>query len=187
MNEMLSQHEFTAIIEMYSVPLHRFLNTWVADSELARDLTQDVFLDAWSMIVAKKPPFQVSAKEEERRRWLYRVAYNKGVSALRRRSRITWQSLSDDTDHVLPQALVIPSFETQWLHLETLRAALARLTPADVTSLVLTTIVGFTAAETAAILDETESSVAKRVSRAKRRLLEMYQQSNLTSFEGRQS
>jgi len=95
---------FTATLNRHQWPLYAFLRGFVAQDEQARDLTQDVFADAWRATLRAAPPFATlglapgvgeegGADDEAIRRWLFHAAYCRAISALRRRKLIRWESL----------------------------------------------------------------------------------------------
>jgi DNA-directed RNA polymerase specialized sigma24 family protein len=65
-----------------------------------------------------------------------------------------------------------------------MRNALEQLSAEDAACLLLIVVHGFTAAETGVILGASTSAVAKRLSRAKRRLLAIYLAKEAISQEG---
>ena len=77
----------------------------------------------------------------------------------------------------------LTSFEDQIAEHAALQAALGDLSPKDVSCLLLMVVQGFTAAETAQILGDSPQAIAKRLSRAKRRLLDAYLAQEDTSQE----
>lgn len=180
---ILSLAAFSALVERHSRPLHAFLCSFVRDPELARDLLQDTFCDAWDAAQRGMPPLVPDGGEPNMRRWLYRVAYRRAVDDLRHRSVLRWESLDerDDEDTLLchPPDLL----ENVIAEMEAMQRALANLDPADVSCLLLTVVHRFTAAEAAHIIGASPQAVAKRVSRAKRRLLASYLAQNPASSE----
>ncbi|HLY30786.1 MAG TPA: sigma-70 family RNA polymerase sigma factor [Ktedonobacterales bacterium] len=172
---------FTALVDHQQRALHVFIFGLVGERELARDLTQDTFHDAWRAALAGNRPFVVGVPEDEQRRWLFTVAYRKAVSALRRRRLIRWESLDlfSGADH-MSEGLEIgelsgdSSFEDQIAESEALRAALAQLSPTDVACLLLRIVQGFSASEVARIVSATPEAVAQRLSRARQRLRAAY-------------
>jgi RNA polymerase sigma-70 factor (ECF subfamily) len=100
------------------------------------------------------------------RRWLFRVGYNRAISALRRRRIIHWLPLEN--------VRLLISFEDESAEGQDVRAALATLTPQDAACLTLIIIHDFTAAEVGQIVGASPQAVAKRFSRAKQRLRDAY-------------
>lgn len=74
---------FTEIFEAYRPAIARYLAGMVRDATLAEDLCQDTFISAYRALATLHDEQQLSA-------WLYRIATNKAISALRRRRLIAW-------------------------------------------------------------------------------------------------
>ncbi len=162
----LSPEAFTALLDRCQLALFGFVRGIVGDEEQARDLMQDAFYDAWRTAQRDLPPFDGSSDEAGMRRWLFHAAYNRAISALRRRRLIQWLPLESVT---LPM-----TFEDQFAEGQAVRTALARLAPADAACLLLIVVQGFTAAEVGQIIGASPQAVAKRFSRAKQRLRDAY-------------
>ncbi len=171
---LITRATFTEIVERYHQPLFAFLLNLVAQREVAADLTQDVFCDAWKAAQKGSAPFTTDHQEVEIRRWLYRVAYNKALTALRRQHIVRWESLDfvDLPDYTA--RLTTTSFETQLAEHEAIVKAMQQLSPQDIACLLLIVVQDFTAVEAAHIIGATTASVNKRIARAKRRLLAAY-------------
>jgi DNA-directed RNA polymerase specialized sigma24 family protein len=73
---------FTDVVDRHQNALYTFLHHLVGDAEQAYDLLQDTFYEAWRQTRANAPPFVFDSAEDERRRWLFHVAYRKGLSVL---------------------------------------------------------------------------------------------------------
>ena len=142
--------------------------------EQARDLLQDTFHDAWRLALRTEPPFLAGGFQEEMRYWLFRVAYNKAISVLRRRRLIRWESLEESHEREPEAFSAAFTFENEIVEREALRAALERLAPQDLACLFLRLIQGFTPAEMGQILGTSPSQISKRLSRAKQRLRNAY-------------
>jgi RNA polymerase sigma factor (sigma-70 family) len=171
---LLSLAEFTALIERHQGELFGFLRSLVQHQEQASDLLQDTFIDAWRAAQQGQAPLVPGAAREGVRRWLFRAAYCQAISALRRRQLIRWESL-DAPGAVQWEALSsLASFEDQVVESAAMQAALADLATRDVTCLLLHVVEGFTAAEAAEIMGDSPQAVAKRITRAKHRLLTAY-------------
>ena len=172
--EPLSFPDCTALVERHPRELWVFLSGLVSHAEQARDLLQDTFLDAWRAAQRGAAPLVMGGAPEEIRRWLFHAAYCRAISALRRRRLIRWESL-DERVAIEDEALgSLVSFEDQIAEHAALQDALGNLSPKDVSCLLLMVVQGFTAAETAQILGDSPQAIAKRLSRAKRRLLHAY-------------
>lgn len=137
------------------------------------------------------------------RRWLFHTAYHRAISTWRRARLIRWESLDAHVAHAADHASgaatmaasgvmtgsvtsaqatqasgfvepFIASFEDQVIEGQTLRAALATLSPPDVATLLLSIVHGFTTVEIAQVIGATPDAAKKRLSRAKRRLRDSY-------------
>lgn len=74
---------FEAIFETYRPAIGRYLAGMVRDAALAEDLCQDTFVSAYKAL----PTLQDEAYLVP---WLYRIATNKAISALRRKRIVAW-------------------------------------------------------------------------------------------------
>lgn len=182
---LLSFADFTTLVERHQGELYGFLRSIVQHTEQANDLLQDTFCDAWYAARRGQAPLVAGAAGVEVRRWLFRAAYCQAISALRRRRLIRWESLDTAEAARLEELSSQPSFEEQVVESAALQAALADLPTRDVTCLVLNVVEGFTAAEVAEIVGDSPQAVAKRITRAKHRLLAAYLAQETHHQEGR--
>ena len=176
---------FTAVVDRQQNALHTFLLHLVGDVEQAHDLLQDTFHDAWRAASEGTAPFVAERDDDERRRWLFSVAYHKGLALLRRRRLIRWESLDFLIAFVGEPAQEATSFEDQLAEGEALRAALARLSPQDRACFLLCAAHGLSAAEAGKIVNASPEAVRKRLSRAKQRLRALYLAQNAPSPESK--
>lgn len=172
--QVLSMAAFTLLVERHKRALFVYLRGLVSHTEEAQDLVQETFLDAWRAAQQGKPPLLPGGAEEEVRRWLFRTAYCRGIDLLRRRRLLHWVSLETTlATEAEPPSTHMP-FEDQIGENAAMQAALAALSPKDKACLLLIVGQGFTAAEAARIMGDSPQAVAKRISRARQRLLESY-------------
>jgi RNA polymerase sigma factor (sigma-70 family) len=174
----LSLDTFSTLAHRYTQPLYTFLTGLVRDPELARDLLQDAFCAAWDAAQRGTPPFVADGDQTAMRRWLYRVAYRRMIDTQRRSQVIRWESLDALQVNEAPHADPAASFEDLIAESEAMGRALAVLHMEDVACLLLMVVQGFTAQEAAAVVGSTPAAMGKRVGRAKRRLLTVYQAQN---------
>ncbi len=166
--------DFGALLDRYQTSLLGFLRGLVSDPELARDLLQDVFCDAWRVTLRGDAPFVAASADMDRRNWLFHTAYCRAISARRRAGVLRWESL-DAGVSPLRERLEEPSrLEDALSEQDAAQTALASLSHEDVACLLLSALYGFAAAEIAAILDLTPDAAKKRLSRAKQRLRAAY-------------
>src|SRR5579859_1546774 len=77
---------FDAIVERYHTRIARYLYRLVGDEELARDLAQDTFFEAYRGINRLRSDLALSS-------WLYRIATNHAIGHRRRQRVIKWLPL----------------------------------------------------------------------------------------------
>jgi RNA polymerase sigma-70 factor, ECF subfamily len=151
-----------------------FARGLVGDDELARDITQDTFVDAWRAARQHAPPFATPDDLIGIRRWLFTVAYRHAIKHLRRRRRIAWESL-EAHEAITPAMLRAPvHFEDAFAESDALQTALRSVDPEDAACVLLQVVHGFSTAEIASILAIRPDAVRKRLSRAKQRLRDAY-------------
>jgi RNA polymerase sigma-70 factor (ECF subfamily) len=170
----LSVEAFNGLLAQFQGPLVRFVRSLVGNSEDARDLVQDAFVDAWRTAQRQVPPFVSGMDERAVRNWLFHAAYCNAISVLRRRSVITWESLTMHDEADLSEPAGDGGFEERIVEGAALRTALATLETADLSCLRLRIIDGFTTVEIADVLEIAPSAARKRLSRAMRRLRASY-------------
>lgn len=74
---------FDDIFLAYRPAISRYLTGMVRDATLAEDLCQDTFVSAYKALPTLHDEAQLAP-------WLYRIATNKAISAMRRKRLITW-------------------------------------------------------------------------------------------------
>lgn len=188
------------ILEMQGA-LIAFARGVVGDAELARDIVQDAYVDAWRAACQQSPPFASITTPTTPttptdltgiRRWLFTVTYRHALKHLRRRNIIAWEPL-DEQSSTAPAPLASPHFEDAVAEAEALRGALLSIPPEDAACFLLQAVHGFSTAEIAATLGVRPDAIRQRLSRARRRLQAAYSaqseahspQSSLDAREGR--
>src|SRR5437868_9978623 len=83
--------DLDTLITTHRRPIERHLRRRVGDASLAEDLAQEVFLRAWLHAPADLPELRLRA-------WLYRVATNLAIDALRARRPLADGALLDQLD-----------------------------------------------------------------------------------------
>ena len=82
---------YGALVRRYQRRLTAFLGQLVGDIELARELSQEAFIRAWSALARFDPRYRFST-------WLFRIAHNLGIDHLRRRRLKTVGLYRTDSD-----------------------------------------------------------------------------------------
>lgn len=145
---------FELLVERYQVPLFRFLRGLVGSPEQAEDLLQETFLRAFRAIGSLDDPGLL-------RGWLYRIAHNLALSALRRRRLISWLPLQPG------RPLGVVSHDRTAIEAAEVSAALARVPLDQRAPLLLHLVAGFSYAEVAVLLGVSEGTVRMRISRGR--------------------
>lgn len=175
---------FAQALSTLQWPLVGFVRGLVRDEEQARDIVQDVFVDAWKLARQGAPPFAGAAIDPDGvRRWLFHVAYRRAVSAYRRRKIIDWQRFDSTMEPLLPWNDEPHPFDDQIAEREVLRDALQQLSIEDAACVLLHAVWGLTAADIAEILEISLAAAKKRLTRAKQRLRTSYFDQNRTQGE----
>ncbi len=167
------EHFFRRLLRDYGAALQRLVNCYEWNSALREDLLQDIYLALWQAL----PRFRGEASE---RTWLYRIAHNTAISAAlsQKRRGQREQPIADRFD--VPSAAI--ELDRQMAAEEerrTLFAAIRDLPVAD-RQLVMLHLDGLSYAEIEQVLELSQSAVATRLSRLRRKLTE-----TLTAVERR--
>jgi len=157
---------FAPIFEQYQGHLWRYLCSLVSDQELAADLAQDTFVKAYRALRDSPPPENLNA-------WLYAIATNTALSALRRRKLIAWLPLHSSSE--ASQKASTEDHEARTGERELLSQALAAL-PRDEAALILLRFQqGLDYPEIAQTLGCTMPAARMRLSRAQAAFREAYE------------
>ena len=173
-------HSYTVVqlYEQFRRPIHSYIYRLLGNQDDADDVTQEVFIRAFSAWDSLYDRENLSA-------WLYRIATNLCVDLLRRRKRIAWRPLGrrsrkheavedgvDEDAGVLPQdSGGIPEIAER----DHIRLALARMPQEYAVVLMLSAAQGVPYQEIAAIVGISPNAAATRISRAKKMFVEQYQ------------
>jgi RNA polymerase sigma-70 factor (ECF subfamily) len=144
---------FEWLVRCYQAHVWRFLRHLLGDGALAEDVTQETFLRVYQHL----PTFAWRSKFST---WVFRVARNAGIDALRSRQR------HDQLLHMLPRPQPEPAPDARaeaW-------AAVAALSPKLREALLLVEVFGFTYREAAQVLRVPDGTVKSRVFHARVRL-----------------
>ena len=169
--QRLTHDEFARLVDQHQHRLHIYLAGMLRHTDLAFDLVQETFCEAWRAARKGKRPFLSGTDDLDVRRWLFRVASNRAISLLRHSKRIRWEPLDGVEEPLLG---VSDAFDERIAEGEALQAALVQLAPQDVACLLLRVVHGFSAGETGSILNMSADNVNTRLARAKQRLRTAY-------------
>lgn len=152
---------FEAIYRRFAARVHTLCLRLCADGCRAEELTQDIFVRTWRKI----DTFRWESSFET---WLYRVAVNQALTALRsHRRRASWELLTDD-----PGAAAGLSRQAHPGRALDLEKAIAALPPGARTVFVLHDVEGYRHAEIAKLMGLAEGTCKAQLHRARRLLRE---------------
>ena len=179
-----STEAFEELVRCLSGPIRAYLARQLDDDEQARDLTQEVFVQAWRKLPELRQP-------EHLRTWLFRVATNRAHSSLRRRRIVRWVSLDAHRDSpsgeraaiTMRPADIAPrsadsGFEERIAESEAVGRALRAVPLSYRECLLLHLTHGFSVAEIAAQLGLSPTAVRTRLSRGMMHLRVAYAREN---------
>ena len=142
-----------ALVREYQTRLVRYVRRMVGDSEVALDLTQDVFFAAYRTL--QKDPERPMTPG-----WLYKTATNSAISYLRRKKILRMIPLDRD-NHDRSWRI-----DEQSAASIDLQAAIAKLPADQASAVLLTSYAGYSSGEAAELLGTSADAVRQRVCRA---------------------
>jgi RNA polymerase sigma-70 factor (ECF subfamily) len=105
------EEAYGVIVRRYQRRLAAFLSQLVGDMELARELSQEAFIRAWSALERFDPRYRFST-------WLFRIAHNLGIDHLRRRRLQTMPLYRTDSDGDEVEVVIADAAKDPLGHLE---------------------------------------------------------------------
>jgi RNA polymerase sigma-70 factor (ECF subfamily) len=154
---------FAEIIEHYQAPIIRYLFRLTGDYEMAKDLAQDTFIQAYKGIL--KTDAELSFKA-----WLYRIATNNALQHHRRKKLLSCIPFTlKEQDIADARSRIDSPGETLAIN-----EALLKVPEDQRTCLVLHFVEGFKYREIAETLGCSEEAVRKRVARGRKLFIEEY-------------
>ncbi len=161
---------FEVLIERYDAPLRAFLFRLTGDAELAADLAQETFLDAFRcrQTLPIDRPFVA---------WLYRTARYNALPIRRRRTLhriVSLDWLRSHRNGAIPRSRRLDEVQRADER-DLIARALDQLSPNLREALVLSAIGGFSSQEVATIIGISSVAARKRISRATAEFRRTYQ------------
>jgi len=154
---------FADIVEHYQAPIQRYLYRLTGDYELAQDLAQDTFIQAYKNILKTKSEFSLKA-------WLYRIAANNAWQYHRRKRLISFIPILGLKRGKMPTVDCAGKAD-QYMEIE---EALLKVPQQQRVCMVLHFVEGFKYREIAEILRISEEAVRKRVARGSQEFRKLY-------------
>ena len=160
---------FADIVECYQAPIQRYLYRLTGDYELAKDLTQDTFIQAYKGIM--KTDSELSFKA-----WLYRIATNNAWQHHRRKKLISFIPFTDHIESDIRSTEFQPDCMDEKIAIQ---EALIKVPEEQRTCLVLHLVEGFKYREIAETMKISEDAVRMRVARGKETFQRVYRGSEV--------
>jgi RNA polymerase sigma-70 factor (ECF subfamily) len=161
---------YASLVRRYQDRVHRFILRMVGSREEAMDLTQDTFIKAWQALPAWRP-------EARFHTWLFRIASNTAMDALRRRRTVEWVPLDDQFDTASESPDPQAQHESKQ-RLKAMDAAIARLPAEQREAILLREVEDLSYAEIAAATGVNEGTVKSRLARARAALYEQFKRTD---------
>ena len=161
-----SARAFDVLVDRYHAGIATYLGRLLGDHELAEDVTQETFFAAYRALHRLSDEHTFSA-------WLYRIARDRAITALRRRAIVRFVSLEALGERVnswFRRVSALDDVSTR----HAIQAALDALPLGEREALLLHSLAGFTAREIAEILSISPDAAARRVSRGSQRFRQFY-------------
>jgi RNA polymerase sigma-70 factor, ECF subfamily len=156
---------FTGIVDRWQSPLISFLYGMVGNREQAEDLTQDTLIKAYEAMERRRADQQFTAG------WLFRIARNTAIDAMRRKRLISWLPFGVEHEHLLPTR---GDFAGQLADKEMVHQVLARMPPRYRECLLLRSVAGMSNVDIAHALGLSARNVNTLLFRARERFREIY-------------
>ncbi len=155
---------FNPLVARYTPRIRAYLFRMVRDREEAEDMAQETFIKAFRALEQFKP-------ERAFRSWLYAIATNTGLNAIRSRKR-RGTSVELDLERVAPPGSVNSkrAHTTSGDRAEALEIAMAQLSPRAARLVALHYQEGFSLAEAGVMLDLSENAAKVALCRARKQL-----------------
>jgi RNA polymerase sigma-70 factor, ECF subfamily len=155
---------FRILVVRYQGPLFGLVRNLIPDRGECEDIVQEVFLSAYTHLRSYNPRRSAFST------WLFTIARNKCVNALRKRRPRVVEDLPEATDHRSPDATMAEAELFRQLDV-----ALATLPIEQKTAFVLAEIQGLSLGEISRIEGVNLGTVKSRVSRARGKLRSIFQ------------
>lgn len=180
---------FDAFFARNEQPLAAYLRRLLVSEEAAGDVAQEAFFRAWTH-------FATICTYDRPDAWLFRVATNLALSALRRREALTFTQLEQRgqdarSSHRVEELEILASpedVEGQAAERDVIERVLRALPERQRAALLLRAVHGFPVEEIAAMLGVSAANVYQMLSRGARRFRELYaaaQSERVLRSEGR--
>jgi len=161
-----NQKKFAKIYDKYVESIYRFVFIKVNSSQVAEDLTSEVFLKSWEKIKKKQED-----SIENPRAYLYKVARNRVIDFYRERGQTTVISIEQE-QIVLKSDEALEKTQEKEMNLQKIQKALTELSSDYQDVIILRHIDGLPVKDIAKILDKSNGATRVMLHRAMEQLKE---------------
>lgn len=158
---------YGVLYDRYSQKVYQRCLKFVYQKEEAQDLTHDLFIKVYYYL----PKFQHKSSFST---WLYAITYNHCLDFLKKRNRLPLESEDSLNDAPDPIYKEVEDEDLLALKAEKLNVALDKVGSGDRMILLMKYLDESSIKDIATVLQLSESAVKMRINRAKRRILEIY-------------
>jgi RNA polymerase sigma-70 factor (ECF subfamily) len=169
---------FEDVVSRFQSRIIHYIIKLTADEELAKDLTQDVFLTAYKALLRREQG-EISLREENILAWLYTIARNKTLDEMRRRKGKQtvsfWQQRNNEEINMLSfiSADEENFIENDAVLKDSLKRAMKKVEPSKL-NLFLLSLEGFSYQELTQMSGKSISNVKTSIFRVRERLRREY-------------
>tara|TARA_B100000674_G_scaffold477396_1_gene473035 strand:- start:425 stop:1003 length:579 start_codon:yes stop_codon:yes gene_type:complete len=169
---------FRQLVERYEGQVAATVVGMLGSGAEAEDVGQEVFIRFYESLDKFRGDSAVGT-------YLTRIAINLSLNAVERRKRMRWRFWSRDEAEDPPEYVGVDGREerSRQEQSESVHAALQQLDPAFRAVVVLRMLEGYSTKETADLLDVAEGTVLSRLSRAIKKLEEVFKKEGDLSYE----
>ncbi len=156
---------FSKLLQQHQLKVHSLIIQIVSSQEDAEELTQDVFVKAYQKIRSFRGESAIST-------WLYRIAYNTAISAVRKKKPVSF-NLDEKTINRIPDQVVdeILNQENDEKLLDSIKQAVQKLLPEEKALLFLYYTQGKPVKEVATIMKLSEGNVKVKLFRIRKKIV----------------
>lgn len=159
------RNAFSELVRLHQNRVYRYLLRMLGSHDDALEMTQDAFIKAWQALPQWQPDAQF-------RTWLFRIANNTALDALRRRSLVEFVPLENSYD--APSSAPDPERQAQATQeVRQLEASLKKLAPEHRQILLLREVEEMSYEEIGHVLLLSDGTVKSRLARARAALIEI--------------
>lgn len=158
MDTIKLQNEFAEIYKKYVNDIFRFCYLRISDREVAKDVSQQVFLKAWDAV-------QQGKELDNARAFLYQVARNTIIDWYRKKKEHSLDQMMEEDGYDIPDYSSVEEMHSN-SDMKSVLEAMKKIPKEDAEVVMMRYVDGMGVNEIAGILNERENTVSVRIYRA---------------------